>query len=109
MKLVVFVILAVCVTGCGTFRTTGLDEPRIEIGTKTKKSLCTQIPHVYSGVFHNFCWMHREANPNYSSIRTTGDLPLIVVDTVLSGMMDTILLPYSIYQQAELGSIKVDR
>lgn len=109
MKFVILIMLAVCVVGCGTFKTTALDEPRIEIGTKSKRSLCTSIPRVYSGVFYNFCWLHRETNPNHSAIRSTGDLPIIAVDTVLSGLMDTILLPYSIYKQAEEGSITVER
>ncbi len=109
MKFAVLILFTVFVVGCGTLKTTALDEPRIEIGTKSKRSLCSSIPHVYSGVFHNFCWLHRETNPNHSAIRSTGDLPIIAVDTVLSGLMDTILLPYSIYKQAEEGSIKVER
>ncbi len=109
MKFGVLIILAVCVAGCGTLKTTALDKPRIEIGTKSKKSLCTQIPHVYSGVFYNVCWLNRETNPNNTYSPSGGDLPLVAVDIVLSGLLDTILLPYSIYKQVDKGSIKVDR
>jgi uncharacterized protein YceK len=109
MKFVVLMILAAYVAGCGTIKTTALDKPRIEIGTKSKKSLCSSIPHIYSGIFYNICWLHRETNPNHASRRISGDIPLVAVDTVLSGLLDTILLPYSIYKQAEVGSIKVDR
>lgn len=109
MKFAVLILFTVFVVGCGTLKTTALDEPRIEIGTKSKRSLCSSIPHVYSGVFHNFCWLHREANSNYPALSSSGDAPIIVVDTVLSGIMDTILLPYSIYKQVNEGSIKVDR
>jgi len=109
MKLIVVVMLAVFVAGCGTLKTTGLDKPRIEIGTKSKKSLCTEIPHIYSGVFYNFCWLNRENNPNETYSSNAGGVPIITVDILLSGIMDTILLPYSIYKQADVGSIKVER
>ena len=109
MKLIVVVVLAAFVAGCGTLKTTALDKPSVEIGTKSKKSLCSSIPHIYSGVFYNFCWLHRETNPNHVSRRATGDAPFVAVDTVLSGLLDTILLPYSIYKQVNEGSIKVER
>ncbi len=109
MKFIVVAILTVLVVGCGTLKTTALDKPRIEIGTKSKKSLCTQIPHVYSGVFYNVCWLNRETSPYNTHSLSGGDLPFVAVDILLSGVMDTLLLPYSIYKQAEEGSIKVDR
>ena len=109
MKFIAVVLFTVFVAGCGTLKTTALDKPRIEIGTKSKKSLCTQIPHVYSGVFYNFCWLNRETSPYNTHSPSGGDLPFVAVDILLSGVMDTLLLPYSIYKQAEEGSIKVDR
>jgi len=109
MKFVVLIILAVCVAGCGTLKTTALDEPRIEIGTNSKKSLCSSIPHIYSGVFYNFCWLHRETNTNNTYSQNDRGIPYVAVYMVFSGLLDTIFLPYSIYKQAETGSIKVDR
>jgi len=109
MKLIVLIILAVCVVGCGTLKTTALDEPRIDIGTKSKKSLCTQIPRVYSGVFYNACWLNRETNTNNTYSPNDRGIPYVAVDIVLSGLLDTLFLPYSIYKQVEEGSIKVDR
>jgi uncharacterized protein YceK len=108
MKLIVVVILAVFIAGCGTLKTTALDEPRIEIGTKSKKSLCTEIPRIYSGVFYNVCWLNRETNINNTYSPNRRGVPYIVVDMVMSGLLDTILLPYSIYKQVEVGSIKVE-
>lgn len=100
-------LLAVLLSGCGTMMTTsdyGISKVQTESYARTTK--CRSIPRVYSGVAYDAC--------NTLLGETTGTLStqqwLIVpyfIDGIASLLGDTLLLPYSIYMQADAGSLPV--
>lgn len=98
----------VAVTGCGTvntvFRGDGVASRKLN-GTRT---YCTTIPRVYSGVSYGFCTLHGEPSLP-SSIQAQYAVPGVIADLFVSGVMDTVLLPYTVYRQVSDGSIPIKK
>ena len=92
--------------GCGTISTIAYSDESVERNLKKSNSYCESIPRIYSGVFYDACQLH--ANPVGSSYYVPDWLFLYGADAVASIVADTVLLPYTIYKQANLGSIKID-
>lgn len=108
MKIVAMIMLALCCCSCATVLTIAPDNNHVRIEYRGKKSYCKDIPRVYSGVMYNFCYLYGEPSrtPNLGS--TVGGTPFFVIDATLSLVADTIVIPYTAYQQAEKGNIKVN-
>lgn len=67
-------------------------------------SYCSQIPRVYSGFAYGYCTLNA---PERYGVHDSA--PIAAADMLLSGITDTLVLPYTIYQQNELGVIPVTR
>ncbi|MBZ9780843.1 YceK/YidQ family lipoprotein [Pseudomonas sp. REP124] len=103
MKLWIAVCLAAAVSGCGTIKTL-TDEEGASDNLARWKSNCQTIPRAYSGAAYQFCNLNGPARsgPHWAA-------PPIVLDMAVSGIADTILLPYTGYLQYEQGDIQIRR
>ncbi|MFN3354549.1 MAG: YceK/YidQ family lipoprotein [Pseudomonas sp.] len=91
--------------GCGTV-TTVLQEDRATVQSlKAKKTYCQSVPRVYSGVAYGLCALH--APPNSGSGLWLNSVPWAFIDVPLSGVLDTLVLPYTVYQQNVEGSLEL--
>lgn len=99
-------VLALSLTGCGTLNTVFQDDATTSYKLRQQKTYCESISRVYSGVAYDFCSLN--APPViYPSPQEKHAVPLIAVDMALSGVLDTLVLPYTIYQQNKYGSMEI--
>lgn len=92
---------SMALAGCGTAVTVLQGDEEAARSLRKQKTYCQTIPRVYSGMAHDFCLLHAPPEP-------TGFLvPFVLLDLTLSGVFDTVVLPYTIYRQAVDGSIKI--
>lgn len=87
--------------GCGTVSTVLQDDADAARGLRKQKTYCQSIPRIYSGLAYDFCILNAPPEP-------TGILvPLALLDLTVSGVLDTVCLPYTIYRQATDGNIRI--
>ena len=97
-KILVYVVLACAVSSCGTIAT--LSNPEYATDYYNPVS-----PRVYSGVVFDFRCMHHPEQPG------TNNLELFcLISLPVSLVLDTLLLPYTGYQQFKYGNyVEPDR
>ena len=110
--------MSVLVTGCGSLMTLPRSEMAIKNSMEKHETKCASIPYVYSGVAYSFCWLHAEIDEDVLSPKNKGaEHPdhnynglgiLLPAEFVLSGAIDTIALPYTVYKQSKNGSINLE-
>ena len=107
MKTFFALLLPLLITGCGTVNTTFRNDTVAANQLKRWKSHCEAVPRIYSGVALDFCSLHAEPR---SSIKTDSwgypGLSLVLLDMAASGILDTVLLPYTVFAQDRHGSIR---
>ncbi|WP_231654171.1 YceK/YidQ family lipoprotein [Pseudomonas californiensis] len=91
------------VSGCGAFKTLN-DEKGAADDLARWQSNCYSIPRAYSGASYQFCNLNPppRSGPHWDALTVATDL-------ALSGIADTLLLPYTRYSQYRHGDIKVRR
>ncbi|MHC8356146.1 YceK/YidQ family lipoprotein [Pseudomonas sp. LB3P81] len=98
------VMLGACslaLSGCGTVATVLQNDEDAARGLRKQKTYCQSIPRVYSGLAYDFCMLNAPPDP-------TGVLvPFVLLDLALSGALDTVSLPYTIYRQATDGNLTI--
>ncbi|MEM8493722.1 MAG: YceK/YidQ family lipoprotein, partial [Pseudomonadota bacterium] len=67
------------------------------------KTLCETTSRAYGGVSYNFCKLHSAR----SSVNFDFVLAFYLLDTGVSALTDTAFLPFTVYQQSEMGSIEI--
>ncbi|WP_256345649.1 YceK/YidQ family lipoprotein [Pseudomonas sp. PD9R] len=93
--------ITLALTGCGTVATVLQDEAEAAQGLRRQKTYCQSIPRIYSGLAYDFCALNAPPDP-------TGILvPLVLLDLALSGALDTVVLPYTVYRQGMDGNIRI--
>jgi len=93
--------VSLALTGCGTAATVLQDDAAAAQGLRRQKTYCQSIPRIYSGLAYDFCVLHAPPDP-------TGILvPLVLLDLTLSGALDTVVLPYTVYRQGVDGNIGI--
>jgi uncharacterized protein YceK len=108
MKGLVLVALFGLLAGCGTINTVARDDVVTSDYLKEVRSFCGAVPRVYSGVMFDFCVLHGEGpKPGRNGYGGGNDPWWLVIDMGLSGVLDTLVLPYTIYRQHMDGSIEV--
>ena len=106
-------LLMLC--GCGTINTVFRPDAVASQNLKESRSYCENIPRIYSGVIYGFCTLNGEPAPDKSlrgvNLMDHGGsmLPIVAVEFVASGVLDTLVLPYTIYRQGRDGSIEIFR
>lgn len=94
-------IALVTVSGCGSLNTVVRDDAAAARELRKQKTYCQSIPRVYSGVAFDFCLLHAAPDP-------TGILvPFVLLDITVSGIVDTVVLPYTVYRQSTDGNISI--
>jgi uncharacterized protein YceK len=103
MKLWTAALMMATLSGCGTIKTL-IDEKGAADTLARHSSNCQSIPRAYSGAVYQFCTLNGPpvSGPHWSA-------PTIALDMALSAVADTVLLPYTGYQQYQQGDIKVRR
>ena len=113
MSLATRVLLAavlVSTTGCGTINTVFRPDAVASQNLKALRSNCENVPRIYSGVIYGFCSLNGEPNGSRSmNDQAINDIPSVAVDFMASGVLDTLMLPYTVYRQHRDGSIEIFR
>ena len=94
-------VISLALTGCGTVTTVLQDDADAAQALRRQKTYCQSIPRVYSGLAYDFCMLNAPPDP------TGIFVPLVLLDFVLSGALDTVALPYTIYRQGTDGNIRI--
>ncbi|MNP73714.1 hypothetical protein D3C76_1704680 [compost metagenome] len=68
------------------------------------QSHCDSIPRIYSGAALNYCALDAEPRRSVGFDGYPG-ASLMIFDMALSGIADTVVLPYTIYLQSKQGDI----
>ncbi|AHC33122.1 MULTISPECIES: YceK/YidQ family lipoprotein [unclassified Pseudomonas] len=112
---VLWLAAGVALAGCGTINTVFRPDVVTSQNLKDSRSHCENVPRIYSGVMYGFCTLNGEPKPekNLNDISLIdhgpGAVPVIAIEFVASGVLDTLLLPYTIYRQSKDGSIEIFR
>lgn len=103
-----FLLLAVVLlSGCGSINTVLREDDYAQRELTDLKTRCETIPRVYSGVAYDFCSLNAEYK--YGTDTSGPLLAGALLDGVLSGALDTLALPYTLYHQANEGSMTIRR
>lgn len=98
------VTLSVCawlLSGCGTAASVLQMDADVARDMRKQKTYCQSIPRIYSGLAFDFCVLN--APPDPAGVL----LPFVLLDLPLSGVLDTVVLPYTIYRQASDGNLGI--
>ena len=85
-------------SGSGTAASVWQMDADVARDLRKQKTYCQSIPRSYSGLAFDFCVLH--ASPDPSGVL----VPFVLLDLPLSGVLDTVVLPYTIYRQASDGN-----
>ena len=95
-------------TACGTLDTVFREDAVASQKLKDLRSHCESVPRIYSGVVYDFCSLNGEPNGKKSlEDQQIASVPWIAIDFALSGVLDTLVLPYTVYRQNRDGSIEI--
>ncbi|HHS7809005.1 YceK/YidQ family lipoprotein [Pseudomonas jessenii] len=108
MKIQAVMLTVLMLGGCGTVQTVVLSDKASVDQLKTKKSYCGAVPRIYSGATYDFCMLHAEKPDDVDAFNYNNASLGLVVDAAVSGVLDTFLLPYTIYKQQADGSIVIN-
>lgn len=97
--------LSLILSGCGTVTTVLRGDDVTVRELKARKTYCQSIPRVYSGVAYDLCILH--GPPSAATGLSLNDVPWPYLDVAVSGVLDTLLLPYTLYRQNADGSIEL--
>lgn len=104
MKQLFVLLLVYGLFGCATATTLSSSDEYLMKQLEQHGTYCESIPRAYSGVSYNFCKLN--SKPNKTEIDVL--VGFYLIDGVLSVVTDTLVLPYTVFQQSDKGSIKID-
>ncbi len=104
---VISVTVALLLSGCGTINTVFRGEEVAAQKLHEWKTHCSSIPRVYSGIFYDLCVLNADPKYGDSSPAASSFIPLQIIDFVPSVILDTLVLPYTIYRQSADGNIEI--
>ncbi len=96
---------ALILSGCGTLITVFQADCVTKRKLNQVETKCESVPRVYSGMAYDFCVLR--GKPSQAALWLVPIPELIMVDIALSAALDTVLLPYTIYEQIQSGSINI--
>ncbi len=111
-KVMAILIVGLVSTSCGSLSTLPRSDQAIKSSLAKRNTKCAYIPYVYSGVAYDFCMLNAEWNGPYEPANgaQTGNADaafFVAFDVVLSGLVDTLALLYTVPKQSKYGSISV--
>ena len=109
MKIQAMVLAALTLAGCGTVQTVVRSDQAAVDSLKEQKSYCGAVPRIYSGLAFDFCSLHAPLGKGMDADdHKNAAIPVVLIDAVVSGALDTLLLPYTVYKQQTEGSIVIN-
>ncbi|BCX67728.1 MULTISPECIES: YceK/YidQ family lipoprotein [Pseudomonas] len=105
MKLRLMLLAALMLSGCGTVQTVVRGDDVAAKSLREKNSYCGAVPRIYSGVTYDFCYLNAPLEKGRDAQVHDSAPAIVLIDVVLSGAFDTLLLPYTLYRQQADGSI----
>ncbi|WP_339538296.1 YceK/YidQ family lipoprotein [Pseudomonas sp. RA_15y_Pfl2_54] len=94
-------VFSLILAGCGSAMTVLQDDADVARDMRKQKTYCQSIPRIYSGLAYDFCVLNAPPDPGGYLV------PFVLLDLPLSGVFDTVALPYTIYRQATEGNIGI--
>jgi uncharacterized protein YceK len=92
---------SLALTGCGTAITVLQSDEDAARSLRKQKTYCQTIPRIYSGLSYDFCYLNAPPEPG-------GYLAsFVLLDLALSGVLDTVCLPYTFYRQVTEGNLGI--
>ncbi|WP_300631525.1 YceK/YidQ family lipoprotein [Pseudomonas sp.] len=91
--------------GCGTVTTVFRGDDVTVRELRGKKTYCQSVSRIYSGVAYDLCVLH--GPPNSAGELSLNGVPWAMFDVPISAVLDTLVLPYTIYQQSADGSLEL--
>jgi len=92
---------SLALTGCGTAATVLQSDEDAARSLRKQKTYCQTIPRIYSGLAYDFCYLN--APPEPASYLAS----FVLLDLALSGVLDTVCLPYTLYRQTTDGNLSI--
>ena len=106
-KSIVVIPAIVGCSGCGTMTTLSSSDAEINRALVKRNTYCVSVPRVYSGAYYDVCHLHaKQIDQFYEFPDWTG---IYLVDIAFSGILDTVVLPFTIYSQFDRGSVEVEK
>ncbi|OLF53187.1 YceK/YidQ family lipoprotein [Pseudomonas chlororaphis] len=105
MKIAYVLLPVLLLAGCGTIDTVFRADSVASEKLKERKSYCGGVPRIYSGVTYDFCSLHAPVPENGRTTIGPASTQSMLIDIAFSSVLDTLLLPYTIYQQQADGSL----
>ncbi|MEE1926145.1 YceK/YidQ family lipoprotein [Pseudomonas sp. 148P] len=99
--------IGLSLSGCGTVNTVLRGDQVTAKNLREWRTDCASVPRVYSGAVYNFCILNGPPNPTVQAEGAPAGVPFVMVDLVLSGALDTLVLPYTVYRQVQDGNIEL--
>jgi uncharacterized protein YceK len=108
-RVIIAALLTVIISGCGSYRTLSSNaENNLAYGSAYKHTDCESIPRVYSGVCLDACMAFIGPPGDIEGANTQGVFAFYTFDILMSGIIDTAALPYTLVMQARHGSYKIN-
>lgn len=104
MKRLSMLLVSLSLAGCGTINTVFKDDSIASYKLARGQSHCDSIPRIYSGAALDYCTLNAEPRKS-AGFDGHPSAPLMLLDLALSGVADTVVLPYTIYRQHKSGDI----
>lgn len=104
-KLTLYVLIGAVLSGCGTINTVFSSDADTINSLRKAKTRCETVPRVYSGLSYDLCVMHGPPQVTERDPAAPALIPFQIIDLIPSGVIDTLLLPYTIYLQSSQGSL----
>lgn len=103
-KTICLCVTLLSATGCGTVQSLQ-SHSELREDMRARKSHCSSLPHLYSGIAYNFCILNAEqSNPNKPDL----GMHVVIFDTAFSAIADTGLIPYTLYKQLTRENINIE-
>jgi len=106
IKCVSVLFLVSSLSACGTLSSRDLTDNSVKIRDYHVETHCDEISHIYSGIQYDLCILDSERGAAPAKLQMD-PLWLTSIDFVFSAVADTLILPYTIFQQFENGNIDV--
>ncbi|WP_277760322.1 YceK/YidQ family lipoprotein [Pseudomonas sp. A34-9] len=93
--------LSSVLAGCGSVMTVLQDDADVARDMRKQNTYCQSIPRIYSGLAFDFCVLNAPPDPSGFLV------PFVLLDLPLSGVFDTVALPYTVYRQVTDGNLGI--
>ncbi|MBC3778241.1 MULTISPECIES: YceK/YidQ family lipoprotein [Pseudomonas] len=106
LKTAALLCMALTISGCGTISSVFQEDSIAGEDLKKRQTHCDSISRIYSGIGYDFCTLHAPELPQ-KGFAGRPAAPLVLLDLAVSGLADTLVLPYTAYQQVKHGNIEI--